>query len=119
MDNYLNPQTHSLMQLQYQLCLWFEKNPNIWREKIEDEFNKQSNGKFRVFHTFFESPNEALSGKFKQQALSENDIKQMYPKFYDSVTDIEPNSYCYIFACNGGAGPGQALLAKSVISFEK
>ena len=119
MDQYNNPLTQSLMQMHRQLYSWFKDNPEEWRDKIEDDFKTVSNGKFRVFQTFFDSPQEVLSGIFRQQVLSEEDIKRMYPKFYDTMKDIPQNKYCYMFACNNGLGEGQALIAQSIITFDK
>jgi hypothetical protein len=56
------------------LCNWFVKNKLAWQPQVDSDIVKLSNGKYRVFHTFFNDKNHCLSGEVHIQALSEQNI---------------------------------------------
>ncbi len=68
---------------------YFIKNKNSLSTQLEADILQQSNGKYRVFHTFFESVEECLSGKFNMQVLAEKDIIAMYPCLMDAIVKVE------------------------------
>lgn len=118
MEKYLDPTTKKVMEMANNLANWFLNYPNEWKPEIDEYIEKLSNGKLRVFQTFFHSPSECLSGSFQPQVLEEKDIKAMYPKFETSVKNLPKNTYCYIFSCNGAANNGRdAVIMQTFIKF--
>lgn len=109
---YTDPLAQKVMSMHKILITWFKQNPNEWRPEV-DEY---SNGRLRVFQTFFETPQECLSGAFRTQVLQEKDLIAMYPQFIESVQNLPPNTYCYLFTCNGALNKGtHALISQTFI----
>lgn len=116
MNKYLNPVTEQVMNMHKTLINWFKAHPENWKPEIDHYIGVCSNGKLRVFQTFFNSPAECLSGSFRPQVLEEKDMIAMYPQFLDSVQNLPPDTYCYLFTCNGAVNNGtEALVAQSFI----
>ena len=61
MEKFLYPTTQQVMSAPEILFAWFKNNPE-WKPIMEEDIEIASKGEFRVFHTFFENPSEALSG---------------------------------------------------------
>lgn len=118
MEKYLDPMFADISGCQKQYLKFYQENPKVWRDEVDRLIMDASKGKLRVFQTFFNSPGECFSGNFSPQALEEKDIKAMYPKFIESTKNIPPNTYCYIFTCNGVLNNGKdALIIQSFITF--
>ena len=113
MDAFMNDTTLKVMAMSEKYVDWIRKNKQEWIEKIDRLILRASNGKIRVFQTFFESPTEAFSGSCVFQALSEYDLRTMYPKLVEITESIANNDYMYIFTCNNS--PNKALIAYTII----
>jgi hypothetical protein len=74
----------------------------------------------RAIQTFFESPEECLSGKFAIQPLQESDLRAMYPNFAEQVLRLPPYAYAYFFACNNAVfsdgKPAEALVSCEIFT---
>lgn len=120
MDKWTSPVAAKLSKVQNALENWFRNNEGKWRSAVDKDIETLSKGKWRVFQTFFESPEEAFSGNFEIQVLDEYDIQQMYPQFLSNLKDIPKNSYSYIFTCNNGIQTplgNKAFICQTFLSF--
>ena len=108
-EKYLNPVTQKVMKMCKIYSNWFRENPNDWRDDVDKLIKEASNGKIRAFHLFYNSPEEALTGKFQYQVLEEKYMNTMYPKFLQAVSQLNSNSYMYIFTCNGAISNKEAI----------
>lgn len=82
---------------------------------MEKDIKSQSDGKIRAFHIFFESPEECTSGRCKAQALTKQDMINMYPSLYEAALKVPKGQYMYIFNCNDAMGHGRALSCNTVL----
>jgi hypothetical protein len=101
MESYTEPLAQKVMGVHQKLIKWFKQNPNEWRPEVDEYIIKCSNGRLRVFQTFFETPEGCLSGNFRTQVLQEKDLIAMYPQYIESVQNLPSDTYCYLFTCNG------------------
>ena len=115
----MDPRTKQVMTMHETLFNWYNNYPSEWRPEIDALIQKCSGGEYRVFQTFFDSPEECLSGQFRTQVLSKDDITKMYPTLLESATKVPQNGYLYIFTCNGTLNEGKdALIGSSILTFE-
>jgi len=106
--------TQKVMQWEARYCRFFETD-TLWQEKMEKDIKSQSDGKIRAFQIFFKSPEDCFSGQFRAQALSKQDVINMYPSLYEAITKVPQAKFMYIFNCNDGSGPGKALSVNTII----
>jgi len=113
-EQYMNPMTLKVME-QEKVYYNHLKSDNSWKKQVEADIISQSGGKIRAFQLFFESPEECLSGKYRPQALTKQDVINMYPKFYESAVNVPAGKFLYIFNCNDARGNGQALSVNTLL----
>jgi hypothetical protein len=89
------------------------KTDNSWKQEVEDDI--VINNKLRVIQTFFNSPEECKSGKFKIQVLKQTDIDQMYPHLKKQASNIPSGKFLYIFCCLDGICKGHAFIADTIV----
>lgn len=107
--------TQKIMNVNDLLINYLLNNKNNWIPDVEKAILNQSNGKYRVFHIFFNNVKECLSGKFHIEVLDEKDIIAMYPKLLNSSSNVENNKFMYIFHCNDAISKGQGLTCDTII----
>jgi hypothetical protein len=111
MNNYLN--SSKVMQMSAQLINYIKTSKEC---KVEAEaLIKETDGKVRLIQTFFDSPTDCLSGKFKLQALNEKDVQQMYPDYIELARSVQAPKFVYVFVCNDGIESGTALISNTII----
>ena len=115
MEKFLSPECVLVSNVHKKYLQWFGKNKPLWKEDVEKMITVASNGKIRAFHTFFDSPKEAMSFTMNMQALCEYDVQMMYPMFSDEIKNVSQGHFFYIFTCNGGLGEGQAFIAQTIL----
>jgi len=86
-----------------------------WQEEMEKDIQSQSNGKIRAFHLFFNSVQECVSGYFQAQALTEQDVINMYPILYEKAVNCPVGKFLYIFHCNDAISPGHGVTSDTMI----
>ena len=118
MDKFLNPVTPKIMRMHQRIRQWLDENRDIWIQEVDEDIANQSGNedkKIRTFQTFFENPEEALTGKFKLQALREKDIIDIYPDLLEKARNVPDGKYLYIFNCNSAGDDKTALRADSYV----
>lgn len=114
MDKYLTVTAQGVMNISQLLSNYYRTQIKLWKpeadrmiESIAKDSGKQP---LRLFQTFFENPEECLSGYFKTQVLEEKDMLAMYPHYESSIRSLSPTQYYYIFVCNGALNDGKSAL---------
>lgn len=54
-------------------------------------------GEVRLFHLFYNNPEDVLNGKFKPQVIDSVDVKNMYPQFFEESKNLRDDQYMFIF----------------------
>lgn len=91
-------------------------NTEVWRDKVEETIQKNSNGTIRVFQTVFASPEEALKEDFGINVPKEDEMRSMHPDMMDKVAVLNANEVLYVFVCNNGVSPGVPMVVAKILS---
>lgn len=107
-SKFMNPMTQSVLAAESKYREFFQTK-DTWKAGVEKDIQDQSDGKIRAFHIFFNTPAECFLGTCKPQALTKQDMINMYPSLYEQVTKVKEGKFMYIFNCNNAVSKTEAI----------